>query len=321
MMTRKLLAILVFFSLMIALSIPASIVRADSEVTPQDLINLMNGLRTANGYTALVVDPVLMQTAQATADYMAANNMYAHIGNVRGRVADAGYGSGQVIFATENWAAGSSTLTISQIQSYWADPDHMLMATVSYYKNIGAGIATSQYGTWYVVQAAYIAGGYANPTQDPNTTLAPTTSEYMQPLVTSTPLPDGTIYHIVQYGQTLWQIALAYNTHIETLQELNNLSGTNIMPDEKLLIQPSLTPTTAPTITSTPTLPTRTPTSSVNPRTPSFTFTPTATLTPTPVIAALPKLDRRAIGLIIIGVCALGLGGVLAFSFIRKKPK
>jgi LysM repeat protein len=214
-----------------------------------------------------------------------------------------------------------STLSISQIQSYWADPDHMLMATVGYYKNIGAGVATSQYGTWYVVHAAYIAGGYANPTQDPNITLAPTTSQFMQPLVTSTPLDDGTIFHIVGYGQTLWQIALAYDTHVETLQTLNNLADTNIMADQKLLIRPSLTPTIAPTVTPTPTLPTRTPTSSVAPRTPSFTLTPSATLTPTPIIASLPSLDRRSLGIIVISVCVLGLGGVLAASFFRRKPK
>ncbi len=289
-------------------------------MTAQDLITLMNGLRTANGYGALVVDPILMQTAQWTAEYMAANDLYGHIGGVRDRVKAAGYGGDQVIFATENWAAGVSTLSISQIQSYWADPDHMLMATVGYYKNIGAGVATSEYGTWYVVHAAYIAGGYANPTQDPNVTLAPTTSQFMQPLVTATPLEDGTIYHVVGYGQTLWQIALAYGTHVETLQTLNNLPNTNIMADQKLLIQPSFTPTVAPTVTATPTLPTRTPTSSAAPRTPSFTHTPTATLTPTPIIASLPGLDRRSIGIIVIGVCVLGLGGVLAASLIHRKP-
>jgi LysM repeat protein len=323
MLQKKLLTILTFVCLILAFSIPTATVKGASGVTAQDLITMMNGLRVANGYPALVVDPILMGTAQSMAEYYAANDIHYDLPNsyYTGLMSAAGYGGGQVVLGTENWAIGYSGTTISDIQGYWADEIHMLPATDAKLKNIGAGVATSQYGTFYILQAACIAGGYANPTQDPNVTPSATTSEIRSPLVTSTPLADGTIYHIVQYGQTLWEIALAYNTHIEVLQTLNNLDGTNIMSDQKLLIQPSLTPTTAPTVTATPTLPTRTPTSSAMPRTQAPTRTPTATLTPTPIIAGLPGLDRRTIGIIVIGVCVLGLGGVMALSLIRKKQK
>ena len=56
-------------------------------VTPSDLILAMNTLRVSMGNEALIVDPIVMSVAQATADTMAAYEMSWHIGDVRGRIA------------------------------------------------------------------------------------------------------------------------------------------------------------------------------------------------------------------------------------------
>ena len=48
---------------------------------------------------------------------------------------------------------------------------------------------------------------------------------------------DGKRYHIVQPGDTLWDICKAYNDiSIEKLKELNNLKSNNIKPGQKLII-------------------------------------------------------------------------------------
>jgi uncharacterized protein YkwD len=65
-----------------------------SGVTRYDLIAAMNILRTSNGLQALKEDPIVNAVAQDTAEYMAANELSWHIGNVRGRLAAAGYGAG-----------------------------------------------------------------------------------------------------------------------------------------------------------------------------------------------------------------------------------
>jgi len=166
------------------------------EVTPQDLINLMNSLRTQSGYGPLIVDPILMRTAQETADIMALNQAGGHIGDVRGRVSAAGYGAGDIPWATENFAVGPST--IDRIQQVWADPDHMRPAVNPNYEHIGAGVAEYNGRVYYIVHAAYTSnsvyqpGGAGNTdssgtTEDPGTAVGGGISQVIYPVETSTP--------------------------------------------------------------------------------------------------------------------------------------
>ena len=61
------------------------------------------------------------------------------------------------------------------------------------------------------------------------------------------PTLQGDVYHEVQAGQSLWQIAIAYGVKIVDIQKQNNL-GTSIVIQrgEKLLIKRVPTPTPAP---------------------------------------------------------------------------
>ena len=48
---------------------------------------------------------------------------------------------------------------------------------------------------------------------------------------------EGTKYHIVQPGDTLWEISKTYNNvTIEQIKKLNNLKNNNIKPGQKLVI-------------------------------------------------------------------------------------
>src|SRR5512140_2708254 len=95
-------------------------VRADQNPSPlgqtsaYELIIAMNTLRVSNGLPALIEDPIVDAVAQSTAATMAANNMSWHIGNVRGRIAAAGYGNGGTVWATENFAITSGSMGIDE---------------------------------------------------------------------------------------------------------------------------------------------------------------------------------------------------------------
>ncbi len=301
------------------LGMNASHASSDS-ITAADLISAVNGIRTSYGLPALVEDAILDGTAQWTAQYMADNQLSDHIGNVKGRVAAAGYGNGATIFATENWAR-FRTGSINSIMVAWSDEAHMIPMTNPAYQSIGAGVADSPIGTVYIVHAAYVAGGTSSSSVASGATLAPTISQVMKPVVTSTPMNDGAIVHIVESGQTLWSIAVAYETHIKDIQDLNGLGeNSTIYVGMKLIIRFAPTPTISSTPTVTPIRPSRTPTPKVKPKTATPNYTPTSTPTPTlePLIKGLPKLDRRNLGIIIIAVCGLGLGVVL-IGTMRKK--
>ena len=79
-----------------------------SQASAYELILAMNTLRVSYGLPALIEDPIVNAVAQSTAQIMAANNMSWHIGDVRGRIAAAGYGGGGTV---DN---GGQAITISE---------------------------------------------------------------------------------------------------------------------------------------------------------------------------------------------------------------
>ncbi len=206
---------------------------APKQVSAYDLIIAMNTLRVSYGHPALIEDPIIDAVAQSTAATMAANNMSWHIGNVRGRLAAAGYGSGGTVWATENFAVSSGGMGIDEIMAVWSDADHMRPAVEAAYCNIGAGVAqTSDGRIYYILQAAYVSGrecgssaSSSGGTPQAGTGSNPI-SQLIVPVKIATPDAEGRIFHVVQAGQSFWSIAIAYQITIHDLEVWNNLSHT-----------------------------------------------------------------------------------------------
>ena len=200
--------------------------QSGSTITAYDLIALVNNIRTSNGLPALEVSSILMSTAQSTAEIMAANRMGWHIGDVRGRVMAAGYGGGATAWATENFAIGP--MSLEDLAWMWSDADHMIPMVKPAYQHIGAGVATAADGSvYYIVHAAYASGSAPASTQPPGSTGAEPTApaaQWIIPVVTATPDVDGAVIHEVKMGQSLWSIAIAYNTHIVDILRFNQMS-------------------------------------------------------------------------------------------------
>src|SRR6266498_4572006 len=203
-----------------------------NQVSAYDLILAMNTLRVSYGYPALIEDPIIDAVAQSTAATMAANNMSWHIGDVRGRLAAAGYGNGSTVWATENFAVSSNGMGIDEIMAAWSDADHMRPAVEAAYCNVGAGVAqTSDGRIYYILQAAYVAGQECGSSSSLRGTSQPGTipnpvSQLIIPVKIATPDAEGKIFHEVQAGQSFWSIAIAYQITIYDLEVWNNLSRT-----------------------------------------------------------------------------------------------
>lgn len=298
-----------------------------ADITPSDLIALVNGIRTAYGLPALHVNSILMGTAQWTADEMVRTGIRDHLSyngypQPEDRMAAAGYGGGNAVYGTENWAGGyTSYITIGTIQEYWSDYWHMLPMTDANYIDIGAGVSVGSDGfAIYIVHAAYYAGGvpYDTPIPGENTTEP---IQYVEPVVTATPNEDGTIIHRVEYGQTLFSIALSYGVSIDELKTLNNLSDNTIYVGQDLIIRIAPTATITPSATATRKYPTRTPTSSQ--RTPTATrLLLKSTPTPEPEISgSMPRIDRQWVGLGLLLVSAIGFFVVVFFTFVKPALK
>jgi uncharacterized protein YkwD/LysM repeat protein len=238
--------------------------------SPSQLIDAVNGLRLAYGLPALTIHPILMQTAQTQADYMAATGQVTHSrpGGITytQQLLMLGFPlSGDLSlggFRAENIMMQSDPIVWTGVPSYWQDPDHMNTMLSQNFTNIGAGISQGNDGYYYALDCAAVTG--SGQMQDSASTIlgaAPGTSvagensisQFMVPVVKSTAKADGNVVHKVQYGQTLWSIAIEYGTTIKNIQTLNNLNeGLVIYQGQELVVMKGATqpPPASPTTDS-----------------------------------------------------------------------
>ena len=269
-------------ALMVSIAAPAQAMPSQAD-SPNDLINAVNALRAANGLPPYSISPILMYTAQAQADFMAATGVVAHEGpggiSVTDRLLAAGYPlAGDLSLGgirSENITAereGSSSAQ-SAVNSWTGDAPHLNTMLSPNLTEIGAGVAIANGRGYYVIDTARpttsgapqavtpsSAGGSAVPAGEAGELAIPL-------VVVSTPNAAGEVVHDVQAGQTLWQIAIAYGVKIDEIKSLNNLADNTIYPGETLLIKveavqasatpentPAVSPTISPTLVATGTV-------------------------------------------------------------------
>jgi LysM repeat protein len=139
----------------------------------------------------------------------------------------------------------------------------------------------------------------------------------------ATPNPDGSIIHIVAYGDTLYDIAQAYGVGPEEIMVNtgNSPQATDLREGERLIIRFKFTITPTNDFTPTPIPVTPQPTKTF------FTLTttatripnPTATLTPTPPLTHRVLGNSKNVGGVLISTGILGLLILAYFGFLRKR--
>ncbi len=332
----------IYFSLFIIILLTQTAFRSREHLSAPssyDLIAEVNAYRISMGLYALNPDPKVMSAAQNHADWIVSTGLGGHTGasgsDETMRVYWSGYGDGETIKCDEAWASTSSVS--SAVYDAWADWTHqqvMLNGWGNNYTDVGAGVADNGNGTYvFILDVCLIVGG-SSPNSNPSVPLdpfaTPDLSNYIFGVQAATPAPDGSIVHIVKYGQTLETISKAYEITINELRALNGMAAesTNIWPDQKLLIKKSSgTPfaSQASSATGELAIGTRTLMPSFTPRprtnTPIPTLTPTGdgTLTLESVTGEgnqKPPAKQTA-GMVLIVLCGIGLIAVV-FSFMKK---
>jgi len=283
------------------------------------LIDAVNTLRINNGLPPYEINNILMSIAQDQTDYQAAIGVCTHTGaggtTYNQRAANAGYGGGATFWMTENYGCGTN-MSLGEVITMWlGDAEHTMGMLGASYVDAGAGVTVSGDFVYYTLDVAYVAGsGNYVPTAI-ITPGGPTPLPYYA-VQTVTPMPDGSLIHVVKPGQNLSSIAKAYGVLVIEIKELNNLNSDNIYDGDKLLIRKASTPGPNSTGTATPTptrvaSPTRYPT-----RTPTLTATATVA---TPVSLAVdlgqgnaPQAGSDPLGsILVIAIIALAGGGIV----------
>lgn len=294
--------------------------------TAYELIEAVNQLRARNGLFAYGVNSILMQTAQAQADYMASIGTVTHTGpggsSVTDRLLAAGYPlAGDLSLGglrAENILSASPSASGADIvnSAGWADALHQNTMLSPNLTEIGAGVSVSGGVAYYVIDCALPGGAPVAYTPSVGTTpggvgTAPPTIGIIFP---NTPAEDGSVSHTVKAGETLYSISIAYKVSIDEIMRLNRLTTNLIYPGDALIIKPAAPVATA-TLTGT-----STPAPTVTP----FVFwtvtsSPAPTSTPIPAAPVTGGGGALVVGVII--VAALVLAGVLTASGAKKRSK
>ena len=187
------------------------------------------------------------------------------------------------------------------------------------FTHIGAGVSQSGSSYFYVVDTAAATGsGQQQSSAAAVLTSAPGgstgssgVSQFMVPVTLNTPRPDGNVYHKVQYGQSLWSIAIAYGTTIKNIQALNNLGeASTVYQGQELLVVTGATQAASAPVEATSTV------LIASPFPPTATFVPTATsveVTHTPtedtaIVAEVKPASSRVLLVVIIIAAFVGAG-------------
>jgi len=329
-------AILALFNLMILLGLcftDPSPVQAQSG-TPAGVLAEINGYRAANGLGPLVENVYLNIAAQNHVNWMAETGQYSHTGaggsTYTDRALAAGYGEGLGVRVTENWARGHQMTPYEVVHEMWKPSGiHNSQMLTTSYNEFGAGVALDGDGmTVYVVVFGIVTGGdvapvATMPAEATATAVGPTRTPVplSDTITTAEPNLDGSVIHVVKYGQALAAVADAYEIPLADLLAQNNLTEDSVIyPEQELLIVPaapqSPTPTESEqnpeaaeeTVEPTP-RPSRTPTEKALPT--ATGVAPTPTQPPQRQAGFLVNLfsgDTLWIGIGLVSVSVFGLG-------------
>jgi hypothetical protein len=211
-------------------------------------------------------------------------------------------------FFSENIMSAQDLLPSEAVSAWTGDAPHLNTMLSPNLRDVGAGVAISGGLVYYTLDAGLESGSPVSytpqagiPVGTPGT---PIISQFILPVFASTPLEDGKVYHDVQFGQTLWSLAVEYKTTVQQIKTLNNLSGVEIYEGQTLLI--AQLPTAAAAASGTATL-----AATTNPAAPTIKVAASASAEPsTPPVAptAVGTGGGAVLAILVTAIAAAGLG-------------
>ena len=299
-----------------------------AQQSPQELISSINNARVSRGLSVLSENSALNTAAQIQSDHLA--SQYGsdlddvndwHAGPTGEdqyiRALNAGYAMSPGWTVDEIVYGGNATSTTSDALVWWLrSPIHEPVLLNNNNVEVGAGITMGEGFAYYVVvfgvdleSGREARSGVASTI--PTTAVTPE----IAPITVATANADGSVFHTVESGEALWSIAIAYDTTIDQILALNNLSENAIIyQGQSLQVRMAYTPTPQPTATNTPMPPTRTP---IPAQTAQAVNTPAATAETES--SGFLGMDNQTMGLTLILISGAGLILIVVGNLAKGK--
>lgn len=265
---KKIILLLTFLLIILSLFYAKQVSAKPTQVeitTPAQLMEAVNSLRVSYGLAPLPSHPILMQSAQSQADYMAATGDVTHTRpsgvTYTQQLLSLGFPlAGDLSlggFRAENILSSYGVLNWNGVPPGWQDEAHMNTMLSQNFTHIGAGISQAGGNYYYVVDtAASTSSGQMQSTVpdilsggESSSGEAAGVNQFMVPITLNVADANGNVFHKVEYGQSLWSIAIAYGTTIKNIQALNNLGeDLTIYQGQNLLVLQGATQSAPPTV-------------------------------------------------------------------------
>jgi hypothetical protein len=318
--------------LCVRLTPPAAL--AQGPLSPEEMRELINAARVANGLGLLAWNDQLAAAAQAHADDIGAREDPSHTGSdgstPQDRAVRAGYGSyPDAVRVSENWSTGTA---MAAMAFFLEDPEHRDNMLMPAWREVGVGSAGWIGGgeLWVVVFGAQpgvlpvFVNDDASHTTEPVVTVQLSSEEAGWAEAIFTAPVEVRVAESGQLEEAAWQ-----PWQPQVLLELEPPGGTKLvvaqyrdaqgrtveasatiflvqpdgpLPTPRVQLAPTLTPTATPAPTATPTA-TATPTMTPTPA-PTPTVTATPQPTPSPTAAPLLVLPAENAPLLLLALVA-----------------
>jgi LysM repeat protein len=220
----------------------------------------VNAFRAAQGMPALAAHPALMAAAQRQADWIAANHRGSHTGEGGTMPQDRAAAAGYTGFVLENVAGGTlGYATVTWAVEGWASSPGHRWTMLNEAADGGAGVAADAENEYYVFLIGRPASPFPpypgaesgpTPASAPAAENPPSPASVVVPVALAEPDENGNVYHVVQTGQTAWDIAARYGVALDDLLALNGWQRSTVLkPGDRVLVRPGsgqaapLTPT------------------------------------------------------------------------------
>ncbi|HSM55434.1 MAG TPA: LysM peptidoglycan-binding domain-containing protein [Candidatus Sulfomarinibacteraceae bacterium] len=200
-----------------------------------EILRLVNQVRAEHGLSPYTYNATLTVAAQNHANWMANNVIYSHTGAGGSSPQDRANAAGYNGYVSEN-IVGGMNMTPNQGVIWWRNSAiHYQMMVSNRYSEAGVAFATNGTQNMYVLVMGRPSNVAAAAPEGPEPQSEPL---IITPIELAQPREDGSIVHVVQDGQALWQIAAHYEVELPKLLLYNGLDEDDyLQPGDEVIVR------------------------------------------------------------------------------------